>query len=132
MIQLKVLLVDDHDGFRRILASFLKCQSAVGMVIEAKDGNEAIDKAYLLHPDIVLMDVHMPNGNGIEATRAIKSLYPKTMVVMMSMEATEEYARNARLIADGYIPKSSMKTPLLSLIADCRAIEPAMTSAIAA
>ncbi len=117
MNKLKVLLVDDHDSFRHVLASFLRAQQGVELVEEAVDGIDAIDKADQLHPDLVLMDVHMPRSNGIEATRAIKSLNPKTMVVMMSMDSSENYERSARMVADGYIPKSSMKLPLLSLIA---------------
>jgi DNA-binding NarL/FixJ family response regulator len=118
MNRLKVLLVDDHDSFRHVLASFLRAQQEVELVEEAVDGIEAIDKADQLHPDLVLMDVHMPRRNGIETTRAIKDLSPKTMVIMMSMDSSENYARSARMVADGYIPKSSMKLPLLSLIAD--------------
>ena len=118
MNKLKVLLVDDNDSFRRVLASFLRAQQGVELVEEAVDGIDAIDKADQLHPDLVLMDVHMPRRNGIEATRAIKNSSPKTMVIMMSMDSSENYARSARMVADGYIPKSSMKLPLLSLIAD--------------
>jgi two-component system NarL family response regulator len=118
MNKIKVLLVDDHDSFRHVLASFLRAQQEVELVGEAVDGVEAIDKADQMHPDLVLMDVRMPRGNGIEATKAIKSLNPKTMVVMMSMDSSENYERSARMVADGYIPKSSMKLPLLSLIAD--------------
>jgi DNA-binding NarL/FixJ family response regulator len=118
MNKLKVLLVDDNDSFRRVLASFLRAQQGVELVEEAVDGIDAIDKADQLHPDLVLMDVHMPRRNGIEATRSIKNSSPKTMVIMMSMDSSENYARSARMVADGYIPKSSMKLPLLSLIAD--------------
>ena len=118
MNKLKVLLVDDHDSFRHVLASFLRAQQGVELVEEAVDGIDAIDKADQMRPDLVLMDVHMPRRNGIEATRAIKNLSPKTMVIMMSMDSSENYARSARMVADGYIPKSSMKLPLLSLIAD--------------
>ncbi len=110
--KIKVLVVDDHDGFRRILASFLRSHAGVEAVLEATDGNDAIEKASLWHPDLVLMDIHMPNRNGIEATRAIKALDSKTVVLMMSMDTTEDYARSARLVADGYIPKTAMKRSL--------------------
>ncbi len=110
--KLRVLVVDDHDRFRGILASFLKSHCSVDEVIEATDGNDAIEKASLWHPDLVLMDIHMPNRNGIEATRAIKALDSRTVVLMMSMDSTEDYARSARLVADGYIPKTSLKKNL--------------------
>jgi len=120
MNRIKVLLVDDHESFRHVLAAFLRAQQGVELVGEAADGVEAIDKANRLLPDLVLMDIHMPVRNGIEATRAIKSLNPKTVVIMMSMDSSENYARSARMVADGYIPKSSLKLPLLSLIANER------------
>lgn len=120
MKKLKVLLVDDHNGFRRILASFLRSQSGIELVVEATDGNDAIEKAQQTRPDLVLMDIHMPNRNGIEATRAIKILSPQTVVIMMSMDSNEDYARSARMVSDGYIAKSSMKAPLLSLLANER------------
>ena len=120
MNKLTVLLVDDHDGFRRILASFLRSQSGIRRVVEAVDGNDAVEKANLIRPDLVLMDIHMPGRNGIEATRAIKVLSPQTVVIMMSMDSTEDYARSARLVADGYMAKSSVKKPLLELLASHR------------
>jgi DNA-binding NarL/FixJ family response regulator len=117
MLKIKILLADDHDGFRSVLASFLRTQQGVEIVGEAVDGIDAIDKANQLQPDLVLMDVHMPLRNGIEATRAIKFRNPKTMVVMMSVDSSENYMRSARMFADGYIAKTSMKMPLLSLLA---------------
>ncbi len=123
MNKLRVLIVDDHDGFRKMLVAFLKSHSGVDAVFEATDGNDAIEMVARCRPDLVLMDIHMPNCNGIDATRTIKVLNPGTLVVMMSMDSTEEYERSARLLADGYIPKSSMKKPLLSLIADCSSAE---------
>jgi len=118
MLKIKILLADDHDSFRSVLASFLRTQQGVELVGEAVDGIDAIDKANQLQPDLVLMDVHMPLRNGIEATRAIKFRNPKTVVIMMSVDSSENYMRSARMVADGYIPKTSMKMPLLSLIAN--------------
>jgi DNA-binding NarL/FixJ family response regulator len=109
---LRVLVVDDHDGFRSILASFLDSHAGVEAVIEAIDGNDAIEKANLCHPDLVLMDIRMPNRNGIDATRAIKALNPETVVLMMSMDSSEDYVRSAQLVADGYVPKASVKKSL--------------------
>jgi two-component system, NarL family, response regulator NreC len=117
MNKIRILLVDDHESFRHVLASFLRAQQGVDLVGEAVDGIDAIDQAYRLQPDLVLMDVHMPRRNGIEATRAIKDHNPRTVVIMMSVDSSENYVQSARMVADGYIPKSSMKMPLLSLIA---------------
>jgi len=117
MTKIKILLADDHDGFRRVLASFLRSLPDVELVGEAVDGIDAIEQANRFLPDLVLMDVHMPRRNGIDAAKAIKGRIPRITVVMMSMDSSENYARSASKVADGYIPKSSMKMPLLSLLA---------------
>jgi DNA-binding NarL/FixJ family response regulator len=112
MHKIKILLADDHETFRRVLASFLRSQPGVELVGEAVDGEEAVEKSGQLHPDLVLMDVHMPRKNGVEATRAIKVLNPDTKVVMMSVDPSESYQRYALSIADAYVPKTSMKEDL--------------------
>jgi DNA-binding NarL/FixJ family response regulator len=114
--KLKVLLADDHDSFRRILSSFLKAQRGIKIVGEAADGREVVEKAKRLHPDIVFMDVHMPGQNGIEATKTIKSCLPSTKVFILSMDISEICQKNANECADGFIPKSSIKTALLSIL----------------
>lgn len=116
MNRLRILLADDHESFRSILASFLRAQPGVELVGEAVDGEDAIDKSNRLQPDLVLMDVHMPRRNGVEAARTIKSLNAQTKVIMMSTDSSEIYQRSAQMVADGYIPKSSMKNALLSVL----------------
>lgn len=116
MYKLKVLLADDHNSFRRILVAFLKAQNNVEVVGEAIDGQEAIEQAERFHPDLVLMDIHMPKQNGIEATKAIKSKWPGTKVFILSMDPSEFYRRNTQSFADGFIAKSSMKNALLSVL----------------
>jgi DNA-binding NarL/FixJ family response regulator len=94
MHALKVLLVDDHDGFRRLLSSFLKKQEGVEVIGEAIDGEDAIAQSENLRPDLVLMDLEMP----------------KTRVVVLSIHGSEVYRRAAReYSADGFIDKNSMK-----------------------
>jgi DNA-binding NarL/FixJ family response regulator len=116
MNKIKILLADDHDGFRRVLASFLRSQQGLELVGEAVDGDDAIDKSNQLKPDLVLIDVHMPLRNGVEATRAIKILNPNTKVIMMSVDPSENYQRYALLVADAYVPKTSIKEDLLFII----------------
>jgi DNA-binding NarL/FixJ family response regulator len=115
--KLKVLLADDHDSFRLVLASFLRSQPGVDLVGEAVDGVDAVEKSNQLQPDVVLMDVHMPRRDGIEATKAIKNNRPQTIVIIMSLDSSETYQQSAQRIADGFLPKSSMKRPLLSFLA---------------
>ena len=116
MYKLKVLLADDHDNFRRILIAFLKMQKNVEVVGEAIDGQEAIEQTERYRPDLVLMDIHMPKQNGIEATKAIKNRWPGTKVFVLSMDPSEFYRRNTQDFADGFIAKSSMKNALLSVL----------------
>ncbi len=116
MHPLRVLLADDHAGFRRILVSFLKAQRGVEVVGEAADGLDAVEQAERLRPDLVLMDIHMPGQNGIEATRVIKHRLPLTRVFILSMDAGEFYCRTNSNCADGFIAKSSMKDELLSML----------------
>jgi DNA-binding NarL/FixJ family response regulator len=116
MYKLKILLADDHDSFRRVLVAFLKTQKDIEVVGEAVNGQEAIEQAEKFRPDLVLMDVHMPKQNGIEATKAIKTRWPSTKVFILSMDPSEFYRKNTQEYADGFIPKSSMKNALLSVL----------------
>jgi DNA-binding NarL/FixJ family response regulator len=116
MYTLKVLLADDHDSFRRILSTFLKSQQGVEVVGEAANGQEVVEKAEDLRPDVVLMDVHMPLQNGIEATKKIKSRWPLTKVFILTMDISEFSQKSSQEFADGFIAKSSIKNALLSIL----------------
>ena len=116
MYTLKVLLADDHESFRRILSTFLKAQQGIEIVGEAANGQEVVEKAEHLHPDLILMDVPMPLQNGIEATKTIKNHLPSTRVFILSMDISEICQKNARECADGFITKSSIKHALLSIL----------------
>jgi DNA-binding NarL/FixJ family response regulator len=132
MYKLKVLLADDHDSFRRILVAFLKAQNNIEVVGEAVDGQEAVEQAERLHPDLVLMDIHMPNRNGIDATKAIKMSRPSTKVFILSMDPSEFYRRNTQNFADGFIAKTSMKNALLSVLSSERQLHMNSAPAFAA
>lgn len=122
MAGIKVLLVDDHENFRHSLSSFLKSQRDVEVVGEAVDGDDAVRWTEQLHPDLVLMDLEMPQKDGFEATREIKRRMPNTRVVILSLYSSEVYRRAAReYLADGFIDKNSMKDALLAVIMDERA-----------
>ena len=117
MQKLKVLLADDHDSFRRILIAFLRAQKDIEVVGEANDGQDAIEQVERFHPDLVLMDIHMPRQNGIEATKTIKNRWPDTKVFILSMDPSEFYRKNTQDFADGFIAKSSIKNALLKVLA---------------
>jgi two-component system response regulator DegU len=118
MGKIKILLADDHEGFRRILATFLKMQERVESVDEAIDGEDVIEKVERLQPDLVLMDIHMPKQNGIDAMKIIKDRWPSTKVFILSMDANEFYKRSTQEYADGFIAKYSMKDALVSLLSN--------------
>lgn len=86
---MRVLIVDDHDLFRDGIASLLKARG-YDVVGEASDGLEAVAKARELTPDLVLMDIRMPNMGGLEATRIINAELPDTKVVMLTVSDDEE------------------------------------------
>ncbi len=114
---LKVLLVDDYERVRRSLASFLTKQRGVQVIGEAASGDEAIAETERLQPDLVLMDLEMPDRGGIEAMREIKMRAPRTRVVILSPYGGEIYRKMAwGNAADGFIDKSSMKQDLLQIL----------------
>jgi DNA-binding NarL/FixJ family response regulator len=103
MEALRILLVDDHLLFRKGLARLLTAQPDFEVVGEAADGLEAVEQAQSLHPDLVLMDIRMPNCDGLEATRRIKAYMPDVRVVMLSVSDEEgDLVAAVRYGADGY------------------------------
>ncbi len=91
MMKVRVLVADDHHVVRRGLIFFLKTQKEIEIAGEAKDGLEAVEQTGRLKPDIVLMDLDMPNMNGIEATRMIKQKYPETKVLMLTSFSDQDH-----------------------------------------
>jgi DNA-binding NarL/FixJ family response regulator len=103
---IRVLLADDHDlvraGFRSLVQSF----GGVHVVAEADDGREALRQIEIHRPHVVLMDIMMPSLNGLEATARIAKDFPKTRVIILTMNAAEEYVLKAmRVGAAGYLLK---------------------------
>ena len=115
--KLKVLIVDDHAIVRDGLAAILKFQKDMTVVGEADDGQSAIQKAQELHPDVILMDLMMPNMNGADATAAIKQNLPGTQILLLTSYGTSaELSRAFRNGATGAITKSLPKEELLAAI----------------
>jgi two-component system, NarL family, response regulator NreC len=115
--KIRVLLADDHavvrQGFRLILAG----QPDMEIVGEAGNGREAVELAERLHPDIVVMDVAMPELNGIEATRRLARLAPRARVLALSMHKDSVYVREIlRAGAHGYLLKDAIDRDLLAAV----------------
>jgi DNA-binding NarL/FixJ family response regulator len=110
-----ILLVDDHPLFRKGLRLLLEEQEDFRIVGEAGDGREAIDRVRTLSPDVVIMDITMPNFNGIDATRQIVSEVPSAKVVALSIHAGKRFVEDMlQAGAAGYILKKSVPEDLVN------------------
>jgi two-component system response regulator NreC len=115
--KIRVLIVDDHTILRAGLRMLLNAHPDLEVVGEASDGNEAVASAQRMQPDVILMDIAMPECNGIEATRQIKRLMPDTRVLVLTMHENEEYLFQVlRAGASGYILKEAADTELVKAI----------------
>ncbi len=107
-MNIKILIADDHAIVRDGLKMILESQGDVTVVDVASDGLEAIQSVRTHQPDVVVMDISMPNMNGIEATKRIKEEFPETRVVILSMQYTsEDIFRALQSGAIGYLLKES-------------------------
>ncbi|WP_052888327.1 MULTISPECIES: response regulator [Thermogemmatispora] len=115
--KIRILLADDHTILRAGLKMMLNAQPDMEVVGEAQDGRQALQEALRLQPDIVLMDITMPDMSGIEATRQIKKQVPETKVLILTMHENDEYIFQAlRAGASGYMLKEAADTDLISAL----------------
>src|SRR3990167_4778867 len=117
MKPIRVLLADDHSLFRKGLASLLSSDKGFKVVGEAQDGTDALNKAKDLKPDLVLMDVYMPGGNGLEATRRIKEALPSVKVVILTVSDEDKNLFEAiKCGAHGYLLKKIEPRDLFEML----------------
>ncbi len=118
MNPLRVLLVDDHPIFRDGIATLLSTEPGMEVVGEAGSGRAAVEKALALRPDLILMDIQMPDMNGLEATRHIKAEMPEARIVMLTVSDDDEDVIEAvRSGAQGYLLKSLESEVFFELLA---------------
>jgi two-component system, NarL family, response regulator NreC len=117
MDPIRILLADDHNILRDGMRLLLERQPGFVVVGEASDGREVLELAHDQRPDVVVMDIAMPNMNGIEATRRIVDKHPSTGVVILSMHHDESYViRSLKAGARAYLLKDALKAELISAI----------------
>jgi PAS domain S-box-containing protein len=117
---IRVLLVDDHRTLREGLAHLLRESADIQVIGQARDGQQAVDMARQLRPNVIIMDVNMPGMNGIDATRMITSKYPQCRVIALSMYSEAEMETAMREAgAANYLIKSGSSDALLAAIRAC-------------
>lgn len=114
---MRILIADDHTMVRESLVKLLEAAGDVQVVAQAADGIEAIEKAELTRPDIVVADLTMPRLGGLEVVRRLREKLPSTKVLVLTMHQEDEYVLQAvRAGASGYLVKDSAGSELLAAV----------------
>ncbi len=134
MSQITVMLVDDHALVRKGFRRMVEDDPEIRIVGEASNGKEAVELAQQLHPQVIVMDMAMPEMDGVQATREILKHSPKTVVLLLSMYSQESYVRNAfDAGALGYVLKNASDIDLAGAIKDVaagkRVLDPGLVAA---
>jgi len=131
MTPLRILVVDDHAVVRRGVRALLESQPGWEVAAEAATGREAVDLAKRLQPDIVVLDLSLPELNGLDATRQILKESPRTKVLVLTMHHSEELARTVlQAGARGYVLKSDADHSLVAAVENLRQHKPFLTPTV--
>jgi two-component system response regulator NreC len=115
--QIRVLIADDHTIVRSGVRLLLAAESDIEVVGEALNGRQAVSLAETLQPDVILMDITMPEMDGLEATRQIKSRYPDIHVLVLTMHRSDEYFfEMLQAGASGYVLKGAETSELINAV----------------
>jgi DNA-binding NarL/FixJ family response regulator len=132
MSAVRVLVADDHPTFARALRVLFEHDDHIDIVATAGDGAEAVELALVAQPDVVLMDVHMPGVNGVDATRQITEAMPHVAVVMLTMFDDDDRVADAiRAGARGYLLKGARRDEIRRAIDAVRAGEAVLGAGVA-
>jgi DNA-binding NarL/FixJ family response regulator len=116
-VTIRVLVADDHPVVRHGLCTMLEIEDDIVVVGRAADGEEAVEQAHATRPDIILMDVQMPNVDGIEAMRRIRATDPEARVIVLTTYRDEDYIfPSLRAGARGYLLKDASREELAAAI----------------
>lgn len=129
---IKLMLVDDHAVLRDGLKNIIGLEEDIQVVAEAVSGTDALGKLEVELPDVILMDINIPDKNGIEVTGLIKKAHPQIKILMLTMHDHDEYFMSAiREGADGYLlkdaPSQHVVDAIRSVVKGQSVIDPAMT-----
>jgi DNA-binding NarL/FixJ family response regulator len=125
MAPLRILIVDDHAVVRRGIRALLESEQGFTVAGEATNGREAVDMARRLQPDVIVMDLTLPQLNGLDAARQILKDAPRTEILVLTMHHSEELARDVlQAGARGYVLKSDADQSLIAAINSLRAHKP--------
>jgi len=128
---LRIVVVDDHGVVRRGVRALLETQPGWAVVGEGATGREAVELVRRLSPHIVVLDLTMPEMNGLEATRQIVKESPQTEVLVLTMHHSEQLAREVlQAGARGYLLKSDADQSLIAAVESLRQHKPFLTSAV--
>jgi two-component system response regulator NreC len=115
--RIRVVVVDDHTLIRQGIVGLLVSQSEIEVVGEAGTARDAVELARAVKPDVMLMDISMPGGTGLEATREIRAAVPSVRIVILTMHDREDYLHEAlRVGASGYVLKGADVQELLQAV----------------
>jgi DNA-binding NarL/FixJ family response regulator len=110
---MRILVVEDFEGYRNLVVSLLAENPGLRVVGEASDGLDAVAKAQLLRPDLILMDIGLPKLNGLEAARRVLKILPESKIVFLTQETSPAFVQAAfKLGASGYVIKQKAKKDL--------------------
>jgi DNA-binding NarL/FixJ family response regulator len=131
MTTLRILIVDDHAVVRRGVRALLETQPGWEIAGEATTGREAVELAKRLEPDVVVMDLSLPELNGLDATRQILKELPRSEILVLTMHHSEELARDVlQAGARGYVLKSDADQSLIAAVESLRQHKPFLTSTV--
>ena len=130
-MSLRILVVDDHAVVRRGVRSLLESQEGWEVCGEAMTGRDAVEQSRRLRPDVVVMDLSLPELNGLDATRQILKEAPGTEVLVLTMHHSEELARDVlQAGARGYLLKSDADENLIAAVENLRQHKPFLTPTV--